>query len=155
MAGGSWDNPPKYEKILNLKNNDELMRGIKSLVLSKQNKFWGWKDPRTGLTMELYLPFLVNPYFIVCYRNPLAIAKSLNKRNKFSIEDSLKLVLIYSNRINYFLHKIKFPKLYLSYEDYFIDPKREITKIKNFLKPNDKINVNKIVKLIDKNIKHF
>ena len=84
LTRGCWDSPPAHNKIIALKKNKELMKEIKKLILSQQDKIWGWKDPVTTLTMDLYLPFIKNPYFIVCYRNPSSVEKSLIKRNKYS-----------------------------------------------------------------------
>ena len=86
-AGGSWDNPPPRDKILALKN--EFAPRIKDLIKESELPLWGWKDPRTILTIELYLPYLKNPHFICCFRDPMEVAKSLQRRNKFPLEKGL------------------------------------------------------------------
>lgn len=155
--GGSWEFPPKHKKILALKKNKKIMNEIRSLVLAQQDKLWGWKDPTTTLTIDLYLPFLKNPYFIVCYRNAEAVAKSLtNKKNRFPMEENpMKVISIYNERLSNFLNKVDYPRLHVNYEDYFIDPRKQVTKIKNFLKLGKKANVEKAVSLIDNKLKHF
>ena len=60
-AGGSWTNPPAKEKILIQK--EYFLRKIESLIQKQKSELWGWKDPRTCLTIELYLPYLINSYF--------------------------------------------------------------------------------------------
>lgn len=64
---------------------------------------WGFKDPRTVLTIDLYLPHLPNPQFITCYRGPMEIAKSLNKRDGMSIEKGMNISKIYNERLSEFI----------------------------------------------------
>ena len=109
-AGGSWDNPPSEKKILALK--EKFAPEIKKLVENKSG-LWGWKDPRTTLTIKLYLPYLKNPHFICCFRDPLEVAKSLYKRQKMPIEKGLKLAGIYNQRLLKFLRELyENPKIY-------------------------------------------
>lgn len=100
-AGGSWDNPPPEGAII--KAGRKFQNEIKEIVRQEQRKLWGWKDPRTTLTIRLYMPYLENPYFIVCFRNPYEVAKSLQKRNGFSLEKGLALATIYNERLLNFL----------------------------------------------------
>jgi hypothetical protein len=100
-AGGNWDNPPSEEAII--KAGNELQGEIKRLVEQERGGLWGWKDPRTTLTIRLYMPYLENPYFIVCFRNPYEVAKSLQKRNGFSLEKGLALAITYNERLLSFL----------------------------------------------------
>jgi hypothetical protein len=109
-CGGSWVNPPPYKKIIELGNKyrDEM-----AAIIMKETKIandkglesWGFKDPRTCLTIDLWLPYLENPQFVVCYRNPMDIAKSLNLRNGTSIDYGIKLTNEYNRRIERFMRK--------------------------------------------------
>lgn len=103
-AGGSWDNPPSKKEIL--KVAPLFKDRIKRLISESEEEAnaagyisWGFKDPRACLTIDLYMPYLNNPQFIICYRDPMEIARSLNKRDKMSITDGVNLVKIYNNRI--------------------------------------------------------
>ncbi|MCP3932326.1 MAG: glycosyltransferase [Bacteroidetes bacterium] len=49
------------------------------------------KDPRFSLTLPVWLEYFSRPTIIVCLRNPLEIARSLQKRNGFSIYKSLAI----------------------------------------------------------------
>jgi hypothetical protein len=53
------------------------------------------------------MPFLKNPQFIVCYRNPIDVSKSLNRiyPKLINIEKGLNLAKIYNCRINDFITK--------------------------------------------------
>jgi hypothetical protein len=112
MAGGSWDDPPSKDKIKNLLY--EKTSEIKAFIKSKEREpFWGWKDPRTVLTISLFMPFLQNPHFITCFRDPMEVARSLNKRDGMDIKKGLRLASIYNNRLIDFL--IKFGSKYETY----------------------------------------
>jgi len=103
-AGGSWDLPPPENTILNI--GKRLAPEIKSLVDRKKSKLWGWKDPRTTLTVKLYLPYIENPHFFCCFRDPMEVAKSLAARNGFPIPKGLELAEIYNRRLLCFLEQI-------------------------------------------------
>ncbi len=102
-AGGTWDRPPIEENIAALEN--VWGARIKDFVEGKlREPFWGWKDPRTVLTIRLYLPYLVNPHFVACFRNPQDVAKSLAKRDReMTRKMALVLARIYNDRLLRFL----------------------------------------------------
>ena len=76
-----WKHPPARDKILFLANSIPWKQGIKCLVQSHSG-LWGWKDPRTCLTIELYHEWLENPYYVVTKRNREDTIRSLEKRGK-------------------------------------------------------------------------
>lgn len=102
QAGGSWDNPPSETNIIEA--GKELSGEIRELT-NKQG-LWGWKDPRTTLTIKCYLPYLENPHFICCFRKPLEVAKSLQKREGWSIDKGIELTKEYNKRLLRFLEEI-------------------------------------------------
>ncbi len=133
-AGGSWREPPRKEKILEL--NGKFSEEIRNVIKKNKNNVWGWKDPRTVLTIDLFINFLENPYFIVCNRNVMDIAKSLYKRDKIPIEEGLNLIKIYINRINEFFRNNKEynkRRLDVYYEDIINNPLGNIKRIVEFL----------------------
>lgn len=133
-AGGSWDEPPDEESINNLeiKYRDDIKR-----ILDEKYKvydIWGWKDPRTSLTIKLYHPFLENVKYIYCLRDESEVANSLYKRNKMPIEEGIKLKNIYDKRIEEFLKNIaedSYKSFY--YEDIIKNPEKNIEDLINFL----------------------
>lgn len=130
-AGGNWKNPPAHKNILNLRG--KYKEEIKQLILNKKNN-WGWKEPRTSLTIELYYPYLNNIYFIYCKRNEVDVAKSLKKRNNMPLTEGKRLKTIYDNRIEKFLNKINMDrKKTVQYEKVLSNTESEINKIINFL----------------------
>ena len=131
-AGGSWSAPPTEGAIRDQERS--FTEDIKDIIGKKESNIWGWKDPRTCLTIALYLPYLTNPYFIVCHRNYHAIAESLRRRNGMKIEKGVKLAEIYEERIeSFFCAHPELPRLDIRYEDVLAAPERELRKIINFL----------------------
>ncbi|SDC82728.1 MULTISPECIES: sulfotransferase [unclassified Candidatus Frackibacter] len=134
-GGGSWDSTPAREDILDQKDN--FQKEIKSLLKKKNessSNIWGWKDPRTSLTIDLYLPYLKNPYFLVCYRNSKTVAESLQRRNQMELEEGKKLKKTYDQRIgDFFKEYSDSPRLDLHYEAVTTEPKKWVRRIINFL----------------------
>lgn len=133
-SGGSWDNPPVQNDICAQKSKFEVE--IKDLVRTKnRNHFWGWKDPRTSLTMELYMPYLRKPHFIVVHRSEQCIVDSLQRRNKITEESAGELIKIYQSRIKALLDQYSdIPTLHISYEDLTNNPEMILGRIVTFLK---------------------
>ena len=102
QAGGKWNSPPPEKAII--KAGKFFKKEIKELI-EKKNKtgLWGWKDPRTILTIKCYMPYLHDPCFYVCLRKPEMIADSLKRRDETSIEFGVKLAAIYHKRLVDFL----------------------------------------------------
>ena len=101
-SGGSWDNPPPEENIL--ATGKKIKSQIEDFIESKKvDPFWGWKDPRTTLTIKCYMPYIDNPHFIACYRKPNEVAESLNKRDNMPFEKGMSLAKIYNYRMAKFL----------------------------------------------------
>jgi len=139
-AGGSWNYPPKENQIL--AQVGMFSKEIKNLIQSNESKFWGWKDPRTSLTIELFLPYLENPYFLVCHRDASAIARSLKRRNNMKLEKGLKLTQIYNQRIERFFKRHNgLKRLDLFYEKITANPPEGVEKIVDYLEihPSEQI----------------
>lgn len=103
IAGGSWDNPPEPDKILGA---GVVLSGELSEMMARKNQpglHWGWKDPRTTLTARCFMPYLQEPHFITCFRNPLQVARSLNARDGMPVEQGVKLAGTYNQRLIEFL----------------------------------------------------
>ena len=136
QAGGSWDNPPPAAQIQNqaAKLNDRIQKIIQDKRLANQDQHWGWKDPRTSLTINLYLPYLRNPYIIWSQRDPVSISNSLWIRNEISPEEADELTEYYQKQIkDFFRQHPELPVLEISYQDMIDQPGYWIHKIVGFL----------------------
>lgn len=104
LAGGSWFDPPQERAILRVGEN--IADEIRDFVNKKKSPpFWGWKDPRTTLTIRCYLPYIDNAHFIACYRKPVEIAESLFKRDKIPVRDGIDLARVYNHRLKLFMEE--------------------------------------------------
>jgi hypothetical protein len=95
--GGSWSNPPNLEAGWSKsKKLDKLRKRAAALVSSfSKESHWGWKDPRTMLTLEFWQDLIPGLECVVVVRNPVEAALSLAKRPfqeaYLSYKDSLDL----------------------------------------------------------------
>ena len=132
-AGGAWDSPPSEKAILAQAPN--FREEIERLIRRRQAlHLWGWKDPRTSLTIRLYMPYLSNPYFLICHRDLEAIAESLKRRDKMDIKAAKRLAEIYEQRIEQFFTKhTGLRRLDLKYEEVTKSPDKWVNQIVDFL----------------------
>jgi predicted O-methyltransferase YrrM len=129
-------NPPPYEKILAQK--DKVKEDIQRFVLekSKNRRIWGWKNPKTTLTIELFLPYLSNPHFVIVTRNPIKVAQSTARMTKGQADfyKAFRLLNFYNNEMLNFLERHPdLPRLFLAFEDIIEDPIKEAKKLADFL----------------------
>jgi len=132
-AGGTWYDPPERGAILN--QSGKFQQEIVSSVAAMPSGLWGWKDPRLCLTIELFLPYLDTPVFIICRREPSSIAESLYRRNRIDYKQGLSVVDIYQKRIDLFLEK--YPdhrRMIIRYEEICSNPDQAVRQIIDFLK---------------------
>jgi len=97
-AQGSWDQPPPEDKIIKL--FPKFMYDIQNLIVEHKEEYWGFKDPRTVLTLPLYLKLLTHEVYLICiFRDPKLVALSLQKRDKMPIDKGLSLCKEYNKRL--------------------------------------------------------
>ena len=155
LAGGTGLNPPAKEKILEQRERVDKKVEQFCQKRSKNKKIWGWKVPGTNLVIELFLPYLVNPHFVIVFRNPLMVAKSLTKRSigigkKVTFFQALRLTNFYNSETLGFLEKNpSLPRVFIAYEDIMNDPIKETRRLADFLglelNEEKKKEINKLV----------
>ena len=93
--GGSWDHPPETVRW------EQLHKAVRDLFISGFNEtaMWGFKDPRTLLTLDGWLEVLPGVQFVGIFRHPSLVALSLNRRNKLPFEQGLRLWEVYNQRL--------------------------------------------------------
>lgn len=99
--GGAWDLPVRPDNWRDRKEYSGFKR--KALMLSRDlqasAEIWGWKDPRNSLTLPLWLDVIPSLKVIICVRNPLEVAVSLNRRGLESYAAGLNLWAVYNERL--------------------------------------------------------
>lgn len=118
------ENWHKSDEIRLLK--DELATLIKNEFSGRP--LWLWKDPRSCLLMPLWREVLteldIELKVVFVVRNPLDVARSLEKRNGFTIDKGLGVWF------NYTISAMKdvrgLETIYLSYDRFLDDPETEL-----------------------------
>ena len=96
--GGNWHEPPAlppgWETAAEFADLRQKARDL--VARSFASGDWGWKDPRTCLTLPFWKQILPPVHYVICMRSPAEVAASLEKRDGFPIEKSIRLWQIYT-----------------------------------------------------------
>jgi len=141
---------PKFSK----NSKAKMIKTIEKYESKFEN--WGWKDPRTCLTISNWmvvfqeLDLIEKVKIIFVSRRSLSVARSLKKRNDLPLLQGVNLWKVYTERAINFCESNNIPTIYLSFEGILKKPVSECEKIFKFLSQSfDKNIVNDFV---DENI---
>ncbi|MCP4599187.1 MAG: hypothetical protein GY847_01395 [Proteobacteria bacterium] len=161
-AGGTWARPPAHEAIL--KTGAKLYKEIGRRVEECRNgrEQWGWKDPRTCLTLEVIEPHLPNLHCVFVYRQPEANFASFMKTRAGFI-DRQHPRRAYNILFERYMHRAQivgetyphvniFPDRLFSSQD---DARKEIEKLAEFLFPGEDLNLPDLLRIMDSKHKHY
>src|ERR1700679_93072 len=89
--GGSWSEPPRpaagWEQDAALGDLRARAREVLRADFG-QARLWGFKDPRTSLTLPFWEGLLGGEAsYVICHRRPLDSARSLEQRNQIRLDD--------------------------------------------------------------------
>ncbi|EAP90063.1 hypothetical protein OA2633_07614 [Oceanicaulis sp. HTCC2633] len=103
--GGSWNAPPQTVEW------GPLHTAVRDLFIESRQgvERWGFKDPRTLLTLQGWMEVLPSAQPLGIFRHPMAVARSLESRNSIAIKDGLNLWLEYNSRLLSWQEKLGFP----------------------------------------------
>lgn len=134
MLGAGWDFPHPLAEGWHETEQLHPVRAQAERLLKEfeGHEPWGWKDPRNSLTLPFWTSLLPELKVVVCLRNPLEVALSLQKRNGSSYAFGLNLWTIYNQR----LLEVLPPNQYIvtHYESYFYRPQIELRRLLDFLR---------------------
>lgn len=90
--GGAWDKPVRNMRW------EPVHRVLQTSIIQNFNAhdIWGFKDPRTLLTTNMWLKAIPSLEFVGIFRHPFLVADSLIKRDNKTPEDALDLWFIYN-----------------------------------------------------------
>lgn len=103
----SWDRP--RAKVTWRDSDLSAARAI--IEANRTSLSFGFKDPRTLLTLEGWRLALPEMEFIGIFRHPLDVAQSLNNRSGMAIEQGLALWFQYNRRLWWHYRRRPFPVL--------------------------------------------
>jgi len=132
--GGRWNSPPPV--IRDGWELDPMLIPLSNTARDMAREFtdhesWGWKDPRTSLTLPFWNHLLPNLKLVICLRNPLAVAHSLQKRNQFSEFHGIGLWQTYNQSLLAAARSEQY--VITHYDAYFNDPKTELFRVLDWL----------------------
>ena len=96
--GGSWHEPPIFfpgwESAPTL---SDLRQRARALIREDfaAAELWGWKDPRMCLTLPFWQRLLPAMEYVICFRNPVDVARPLHHRDGCSFEKGVHLWLMH------------------------------------------------------------
>jgi hypothetical protein len=132
VAGAGWDCPPPdgfdWESEALDPFRERARRQAADLWVRPP---WGWKDPRTSLTLPFWRTALGPIRTVVVVRNPLEVMTSLHRRNAFSTALGLTLWQIYGERV--LADTSPDDRLVTHFDSYFLEPDLEIARVLGFL----------------------
>lgn len=103
--GGNWDAPPAQV----IWKTEHRARRDAIIATYPIDRIWGFKDPRTLLTLPGWLEALPSVRFVGTFRHPLAVAASLHARNGLALEKCLTLWTIYNRLLLDYHRQFDFP----------------------------------------------
>lgn len=132
--GGTWDEPPRFRAHWELAPELADLRQRARRIIHDDfadAPLWGWKDPRTCLTLPFWQRLCPPLRFVLCLRNPMDTARSLERRNGFSLEKGVDLWLTHVTAA--LAHSSGSPRLLVFYEDVMADWARELARLAGFI----------------------
>lgn len=101
-AGGTWDRPPErpvgppgtglFDRALRFRARRLIREAARSGP-------WGWKDPRTALTLPFWTALLPELKVVICLRHPAEVDASLRRRTHWRSARGAELWRIYNERL--------------------------------------------------------
>jgi hypothetical protein len=132
--GGSWDSPPAFpvgwQRLPQLAEIKAAAKGILEADF-RGHDLWGWKEPRTNLTLPFWRDLVPDCKFVICVRNPIDVAASLETRDHMPFADAYQLWFEYN--VAAFLYSAGVPRIVFSYDCYASDWYGEAKRLGQFL----------------------
>ncbi len=132
--GGSWDRVPTAAYLSLARLPDKLAFGVRDYLDNRTLCVdrWGWKDPRTVLTLSVWLPLLNNPKIVIVQRNSASVLRSLDLREKKkTINECRALMQLYENRLQ--RQTSLTDNFTLPYEQLIVEPENIIDDLVSFI----------------------
>lgn len=134
----SWDDEILSDQWWLKKSLRQHIKKLTQIVLQDFSgcPLWGIKDPRMCRLLPLWVPLLeklrCKPLFVLAIRHPLEVAKSLAKRNGFSLQKGERLWFEHSLLLE--RSSRGFPRVIVPYEHLLSDWKSVIHRVQLALK---------------------
>jgi Sulfotransferase family len=142
ILGGSWEEPPPlpvgWERKPELAAPRQRAREVIEGDFSA-SELWGFKDPRTSLTLPFWQRMLGPMRYVICLRNPLDVAASAGAQNRaddsVSFKQGVELWLTYVRAA--LAGTAGHPRHLVFYEDLMTDPEPVVRELSRFIGVDD------------------
>ncbi len=91
---------------------------------------WGWKDPRTCLTLPFWQLLVPDMRYVICLRNPSDSVASILHRVDFPRRHAVRTWAVYA--ASALANTAGCPRAFVSYERYFPDPGPQVDRLARF-----------------------
>jgi hypothetical protein len=138
MLRSSWDDEILSDEWWLKKSLRPHVKKLSQILVRDFSRcpLWGIKDPRMCRLLPLWVPLLeklnCKPVFVLAIRHPLEVAKSLEKRNGFSLQKGERLWFEHSLLLE--RSSRGFPRVIIPYEHLLTDWKNVINRVQSALK---------------------
>jgi len=130
--GGRWDDPPSlptgWESAPEV---GPYLERAENLIGRFRRRHWGWKDPRTSLTLPFWQRLIPDLKIVVCVRNPLEVSRSLLLRGNLQSPSPFQLWLTYYRQLLSAARPER--RLVTHYRSYFHNPRAELARVLGWL----------------------
>jgi hypothetical protein len=159
--GGSWSEPPHLPS--GWEDSEELapLRERARRLLTRRfaaSPQWGWKDPRTCITLPFWQRLAPGLRYVICVRNPVDVAYSLRTREgeeRGIAEHALDWLRHTASALAYTAGR---PRVVVHYERFFKDSEHELRRLAGFLRCEDRLDepdtTGRIAEFIDPALAH-
>jgi hypothetical protein len=134
--GGTWFDPPEFPRGWERGPElAELRQRARELIEAdfSGSELWGFKDPRSSLTLPFWQGILAPMRYVICLRNPLDVAASLEGKEEETLppEQGIRLWLTYVRGA--LAHTAGHPRELIFYEDLMRDPEVVVRGLARFI----------------------
>jgi len=126
-SGGSWNAPPAH--VGWEEAHYERARGLLREYAGRP--LWGFKDPRTLLTLDGWSALVPDIELVGVFRHPARVARSLAGRPELPVADPLELWRVYNERLVELHRGRDFPLI--SFDDEPADLARSLDRVAELL----------------------
>jgi hypothetical protein len=132
--GGRWDHlPVRDDGWVRDPGLDDLRERARHLIATdfSPRGRWGWKDPRTCITLPFWRDIVGGMQYVLVVRNPCAVIASLSRRDGMSYEqaEALWLQHVSASLSNTAGER----RLFVFYDDFLRETPRELQRLAMFL----------------------
>jgi hypothetical protein len=128
---GAWDAVPWFPSGWPSDPRLQAIREEADALAASRAEPWGFKDPRTSLTVPFWIERLPGLRVVVCVRHPLEVAGSLRARGYTSERYGLRLWEAYHRALDDAVDASR--AIVTHYDAYFVDAPAEIDRVLDFL----------------------